>query len=98
MAKQPPFDIGDRVYLEAGFEAVKTGYPADPSTVTLVVMRPGDSTSIAVTPEQDATGVYHGDHEPDTAGTWTYRWAGTGDLVAAEEGTFTVRTRVVPDP
>lgn len=97
MAHDQRFDIGDRVRLRAEFRDVD-GFVADPTTVTLAVLRPGDSASAAVSTTKDATGVYHGDHEPDTAGTWTYRFAGTGDLVAAEEGTFTVRTRVVPDP
>lgn len=97
MAHDTRFDIGDRVRMRAEFRDVD-GFVADPTTVTLAVLRPGDTESIDVGTAQDATGVYHGDHEPDTAGTWTYRFAGTGALVAAEEGTFAVRTRVVPEP
>ena len=97
MAHDQRFDIGDRVRMRAEFRDVD-GFVADPTTVTLAVLRPGDTASIEVTPTRDAAGIYHGDHEPDTAGTWTYRFAGTGDQVAAEEGTFTVRTRVVPAP
>jgi hypothetical protein len=27
---------------------------------------------------------------PDNEGVWDYRWVGTGDVVAAEEGSFNV--------
>ena len=91
------FDIGDRVRLRAEFRNLE-GFVADPTSVTLAVLGPGDVASQAISTTKDATGVYHGDVEPDAAGTWSYRFAGTGAMVAAEEGTFIVRTRVVPAP
>jgi hypothetical protein len=39
---------------------------------------------------KSSTGVYYVDVVPDNEGVWDYRWVGTGDVVAAEEGSFNV--------
>jgi len=44
---------------------------------------------------EDGTGVWTGTIEPDAAGLWRYRWAGTGVITSAEEGSFSVRRRRV---
>ncbi|MGH7486060.1 MAG: hypothetical protein ACREMY_10740, partial [bacterium] len=39
---------------------------------------------------QDSTGVYHADVPATIVGTYSYRWEGTGTVVAVAEGSFTV--------
>ena len=87
------FDIGDRVRITATFTDL-AGAVADPTTVALTVKAP-DGTLTSPSNSKDSTGVYHADVNPDASGTWWYRWTGTGALVAAEEGTFSVRQRQV---
>lgn len=43
----------------------------------------------------EGTGVWTATVEPDSAGLWRYRWAGTGAVTSAEEGSFHVRRRRV---
>lgn len=80
--------IGNAVRLSAVFRDF-AGNPADPTTVTLSVKRIG-GTLETPTAVKDATGYYHYDYTPLTAGTYNYRFAGTGDVVSATEGSFTV--------
>lgn len=88
------YDIGDLVRMAVVFKD-DTGEVADPTAVTLMVLRPGDTVATAVSPVKDATGQYHGDIAIDTAGSWYYRWAGTGAVVAAEETHFYVRESAI---
>lgn len=52
------------------------------------------SSILGVTLE-DETGVWTATVEPDAAGLWRYRWAGTGVVTEAEEGAFNVRRQRV---
>lgn len=67
----------------------------DPSTVTLTVQDPsGNETAYTYAAGQvtkDGTGNYHYDLTTDEAGTWHYRWVGTGTCAAASEGIIKVR-------
>lgn len=90
------YDIGDQVRLTATFKN-RSGSPADPTTVTFTYQKPGGpviSDSGAVV--KDSTGVYHYDLTLDNVpGKWRYRFAGTGALIAAEEGEFRVDPSVL---
>ena len=82
------YDIGDLVHLTAGFVDAN-GAQADPTTVQLTIKRPTGTDT--VTPTNTGIGAYYYDVPITEAGTWTYRWAGTGAVTTAEEGSFTVR-------
>jgi uncharacterized protein YfaS (alpha-2-macroglobulin family) len=88
------YDIGDALTVYVDFKDADDA-AADPTAVTLTVKKPsGANSSPSVT--HPSTGRYEGVVEIDMAGTWFYRWAGTGALQAAEEGEFYVRPRRVP--
>jgi hypothetical protein len=99
------YDIGDRIRLgnhsALGVSAFKNsaGADADPSAITLIV-KEADGTSTTYTFSgspallKETTGRYYVDIDLDSTappGTWYYRLAGTGTVMAAEEGSFTVR-------
>lgn len=99
MANIVPGDVV-RVTTDPGFTNA-AGAPADPTTVNLLWKvgsggavttwtRPaaGPDTQIV----KDATGVYHADIPVVEAGVHYFRWEGTGAVVAAEEGRFSVGT------
>lgn len=74
------------------------GVPTDPDTVQLVWRRRGAPpktltylTDSALT--KDSTGTYRALVTPTRAGTYYFRWVGTGAAQASEEGTFTVTTK-----
>lgn len=88
------FDIGDRLTITATFRD-QADTLINPTAVTLTVLSP-DGVPTVLVPTMSSTGVWTATFAPDMAGTWNYRWGGTGALVAAEEGTFTIRRRAVP--
>lgn len=65
--------------------------PADPTTVICIIVEP-DGTKTTYTygtgdeVVRDGVGEYHLDLLIDAAGSWPYRWAGTGAVIAADEG------------
>lgn len=80
-----------------------SGAPCDPTTVTLLIRSPdkvetsypyGSSAVV-----RDGYGAYHFDVGPLTqAGAWSYRWVGTGAVIAAAEGRFDVRKSAFTNP
>jgi len=70
----------------------------DPSTVTLKVEDPSgniDTYTYALAEiTKSSTGNYYKDVTVDEEGTWKYRWAGTGTVVAADEGELEVTRSV----
>lgn len=87
------YDIGDQIHLESGtFKA--SGVATDPTTITLIVTDPSgnaDTYTHALSQiDKDATGQYSKDITVDETGTWTYRWVGTGTVVAAQTKKFIV--------
>lgn len=88
------YDIGDLVILKATFLVDET--PTDPTTVTFRLLRP-DKTKVVYVYETDdeltsaETGIYEVQVPITKSGTWTYRFEGTGDAIAAEEASFNVR-------
>lgn len=83
-------DIGDAPTLSWALysDAAKTT-PVD-ATVTLTVLAP-DGTSSTPSVTHGSTGQYSATVEMTAAGTWQYRWAATGAVIAADEGRIIVR-------
>lgn len=86
------FDVGDMVLLTGTFTDLNE-IPADPNTVTLKVRDPqGNITEYAeVDMAHPETGTWSYELLLTRGGEWTYRFAGTGGLVAAGEKTILVR-------
>jgi hypothetical protein len=87
------YDVGDLVRATATFTSL-TGALTDPTTVVCTVKHP-DASVTTSSNTKSSTGVYYSDITIDADGWWYYRFAGTGTLVAAEEGSFFVRVRKV---
>lgn len=58
----------------------------DPDGVEVVRSYPDDVTLV-----KDAAGKYRSDIIANISGTWKYRFEGSGNVVASEEGEFYVR-------
>ncbi len=87
------WDVGDAVILSIDFENA-VGAATNPTTVVLTVKKPnGTLTTPAFT--NPSTGHYESVIAIDQAGTWKYRWTGTGVLNKARESLFTVRYSMV---
>jgi len=87
------YDIGDQIQLTGTFS--KSGTNTDPTTITLQIKTP-DGTIASYTYAlsqltKSATGIYYMDYAPTIAGTYYWRFAGTGAVVTAGEGYFNVR-------
>lgn len=87
--------VGDSIELRTTFTV--DGVPTNPTAVTLTVRAP-DGTTTTPTPANTATGVYEATVSADQAGTWIYRWQGTGTVVGADEGTFYVGHSLLDPP
>lgn len=86
------YDVGDTVRLTATFTDA-SDVDANPTTVTVSVRAP-DGMTTTPTATQDSTGIWYYDLTLSQAGTWRYRFAGTGALVAAAEGQLFARASV----
>jgi len=103
MAKRNVYDIGDKVRLLAIW-TVEGSY-TNPTTPQCRVKSPAGTTTIYATSAAtgistgvltSATGQYYVDLTPTTEGVYRYRWTGTGNAYAAEEGSFEIRaSRVI---
>lgn len=74
------------------------GVPTDPDTISVLWRRRGGpaTTWVYGTDSEvvrDAVGTYHADILIDRAGTYYFRWVGTGDVAAAEESSFVAVTK-----
>ncbi len=89
------YDVGDAVRLRGSFVVPEVG-AADPTAVKLLICKPDSVKQTLVygvdsEVEKTATGLYYADIIPDQVGLYTYRWEGTGAVIGAWEGEFTVR-------
>lgn len=90
------YHAGDAVRCTVTFRDL-AGVVADPTAV-VAKYRNGSGAVTTKTYGVDAevvkssTGVYYIDITPDAAGTWHYRFSGTGAVIAAEEASFSVTT------
>ena len=84
------YDIGDQIQVQVNFTDLNNN-PIDPTTVTFKYAIPGGIPTTGTATKQ-STGVYTGLITTTIAGTYTYRFEGTGAVIAAAESTFLVRT------
>lgn len=89
------YDVGDQVKCSVAFTDAN-GNAADPTTVLFKYKRNHGGTTTLTYGEDDAvekdgTGSYYVLLTVSAEGTWTYRWEGTGDVVAAAEDAFNTR-------
>ncbi len=90
-------DVGDLVRLSAAFTS-SAGVATNPTAVSLRVINPaGVEVDPDPTPTNDGAGAYHYDLTVTLAGTWRYRFAGTGAVVAAEEAKVFARSSAFGD-
>jgi hypothetical protein len=92
------YDIGDLLRLRATYVSTDLVTPADPSTVTFLIMSgagtiasyqfTGGAGGGSIT--RSGAGAYFKDITADVYGNWTYRAIGTGGVQAAEEWQFSV--------
>ena len=85
------YQIGTRVRVNASFRD-DSDVLTDPTTVVAKYREP-DGTEVTVDSGDilhPSTGIYSFDIDPDAAGTWDYRFEGTGALKAASESGFVV--------
>ena len=87
--------VGDRPRLSVIFTVGGTN--TDPTTISLTVQDPtGTNTSYTTGDVTKAsTGSYYKDVTVNIEGTWAWRWAGTGSVIAADEGFFHVLESVI---
>jgi hypothetical protein len=89
------YDTGDGLRLSAAFTD-DNGDAADPTAVIFKLQDPdGEITTYTYGTDdevvRDGVGAYHIDIDIEVAGAYRYRWAGTGVVQAAAEGSFTGR-------
>lgn len=89
------YDIGDRIRSSVEFRTT-AGALTNPTTIIFRYKDPSENITILTygvdaAVIRDATGQYHVDVDIDEAGTWHYRWEGTGVLVGAVENWFKIR-------
>ena len=91
------YDIGDVARIAAVFTDLN-GNPVDPTTITLLIQDPANNQTTPA-PSHDSTGNFHYDLTTALAGTYTYRWTGTGAATVVIEGSIIVEaTSVVSQP
>ena len=86
------YELGNVVILSAQFVASRPTVPADPSSIKCRVLDPTGTEKYYVGGQLTRTGVgaYYVPVLPTIVGTWSYRWEGTGAVVAAHDNTFIV--------
>jgi hypothetical protein len=86
-------DVGDRISTR--FLVYNAAGSLTNATVVLTVTDPAGSTSTpSVT--NTATGIYDAEFTLASAGTWTWRWAASGTVVAVEDGSVLALTQAPP--
>lgn len=92
------YDVGDLVTVSAEFRS-RAGVLTDPTTVVVKYQAP-DTTETSKTygtdveVVKDSTGCYHLDIDVTAAGTWYYRFNGSGAIQAAGEQSFFAKDTV----
>jgi hypothetical protein len=85
---------GSSVRVTATFEN-NAQVPTDPTTITAKIKTPAGVTTAYVYGVdsqlvKDSTGIYHIDVSANAAGIWSYRFEGTGSVLAASQDQFNV--------
>lgn len=93
----PPdsFEVGNDVSIPVQFNDSGLS-PIDPTTVTLRVFNPDSTTDVFTYPgmgtpiTKNGTGNYSYTKNATESGNVFFRWEGSGNLVSAVEGQFTI--------
>lgn len=83
-----PLTKGSDLRLSGTFRDINNNL-ADPTTVVCSVRTP-DGVVAEYTPTKLSTGIYYYDLTLTQSGVYTFRYAGTGALIAASDKNFTV--------
>lgn len=92
------YQVDTLIQLNVTFLNVPTNMPADPTAVSLFISDPsGNETEVTYNPGpivRTGVGVYYYQFTPTptppattAAGTWTYKWQGTGAVIATSRDT-----------
>lgn len=92
---QNQFDIGDRIRLSVSFKPIDNS-DIEPTGVVFKLKNPSGQNiqkTYGVDPEliKESKNNYYVDIDLDKAGTWYFRFAASGPLKAASEGSLSVR-------
>lgn len=81
------YQVDTLLQLSVVFYNVALNAPADPTSVALFVEDPtGAVTEIdALLIVRTGTGAYYSNFLPPSPGWWTYKWQGTGNVVATSK-------------
>ena len=93
------YELGNVVILSAQFVASRPTVPVDPSSVNCRVLDPtgAEKHYTAAQLTRTGAGAYYVPVLPTIVGTWSYRWEGTGAVVAAHDNTFMVSPSSFPE-
>lgn len=94
------YQVDTLLQLSATFYNVALNQPADPTTVALFIEDPdGVTTEVASNLiVRNGVGEYYYRFLPPSPGKWTYKWQGTGNVVATTPDTiFFVRASELID-
>lgn len=87
------FDIGDTAHIEITF-ADLAGTPTNPTTTTLTIQAPDNSTTTP-SPTNDSAGNFHYDLALTMSGLYRFKWTGTGTIAAVQEGEIAVKPSIL---
>jgi len=90
------YQIGDRIKITVTFRN-SAGVLADPTSVAIMVKTPAGTES-SEPPNKDSVGIYSHQLTLTQSGKYHYRAKGTGSVVAANEGFFSVTTSAFTNP
>jgi len=76
------YDVGDAVKLSTTVKDF-AGTPTD-ATVVLTLTKPDGTTSTPAVTDEAGTGNYSSTFNVDQVGTWLYKWAASGAVVATD--------------
>ena len=94
------YEEDTEIQINVSFVTMPSGALADPSLVTLYLLDPlGNQTEYTYNPGgivRASIGAYFLLFLPTSPGLWTYKWAGTGNVVASSADTqFFVRASLL---
>lgn len=85
------YPVGSLVRATVAFKTASSGALTDPTTIVAKYEDPAGSETTKTYPDtvvKASTGRYYIDITVNAAGTWYYRFNGTGACVAADEESF----------
>jgi hypothetical protein len=87
------YQVDTLIQLNVTFLDAIAGTPVDPTTVSLFIEDPlGNETQPVTGIVRTGVGVYYYQFTPSGPGKWTYKWQGTGAVIATSPDTaFVVR-------